>query len=65
MSWRRLHLMLCLIVVVVAILRLATGNIIGAIIPIILALIFGSIAANYPIVSRIRRIWRLLRKTWG
>ena len=64
MSWRRLHLVLCLIVIVVALLRLATGNLIGAIVPIILAVIFGSIAADYPLWPRLKKIWKLIRRTW-
>jgi hypothetical protein len=62
MTWRRLHWLLCLIAVVVAILRLASGNILGALLPIIMAVIFGSIAADYPLISRLQQIWRFLRK---
>ena len=64
MTWRRFHLVLCVICAVIAVLRIATGNYIGAIIPLVLAAIFGSIAADFPLLDRIRRIWRLGRKTF-
>jgi hypothetical protein len=64
MSWRRLHLVLFLIVVVVAVIRIATGNLLGAIVPLIMAVIFGSIAMDYPLVTRLRKIWRAVRRLW-
>ena len=64
MTWRRFHLLLCLIMVVVGVLRLATGNIIGAAFALILAAVFGSIAAEYPLLSRLRDVWRLVRRHW-
>ena len=63
MTWRRFHLVLCIVCAAVAVLRIATGNYIGAIIPIVLAAIFGSIAADYPLLDRVKRSWRLGRKT--
>ena len=60
MTWKRFHMILCVFMAVVAILRVVTGNIIGAIIPAFLALVFGSIAFDYPIFSRLRRVWKLL-----
>ncbi len=62
LTWRRFHLLLCLIMVAITILRLLTGNLIGAIIPAILAVAFGSVAANYPITTVLRRIWDRIRK---
>jgi hypothetical protein len=64
-TWRRFHLLLCLIMVAITVLRLLTGNLIGAIIPAILAVAFGSVAANYPITSILRRIWDRVRKLLG
>lgn len=64
MTWKRFHLLLCVLVAAIAVIRIVTGNYLGAIIPIILAVIFGSIAADFPILSRLRRIWRLIRKTF-
>ena len=64
-TWRRFHLLLCLIMVAITILRLITGNLIGAIIPALLAVAFGSVAANYPITSVLRRIWDRVRKLLG
>ena len=62
MTWRRFHLLLCLIMVVVAVLRLATGNLIGAAIALVLAAVFGAIAAEYPLLSKARDIWRLVHR---
>jgi hypothetical protein len=63
MTWKRFHLVLCIICAAVAVLRIVTGNYIGAIIPIVLAVVFGSIAMDYPIIKRIRQIWSLGRRT--
>jgi hypothetical protein len=61
-TWRRFQLLLCLVMVAIAILRVITGNLIGAIIPALLAVVFGSIAADYPILSTVRRIWSRVRR---
>jgi hypothetical protein len=59
MTWRRFQLLLCLIMVVVGVLRLASGNLIGAAIALALAAFFGSLAADFPLLSRARDLWRL------
>ncbi|MFZ5786034.1 MAG: hypothetical protein ACOY3Y_06295 [Acidobacteriota bacterium] len=64
-TWRRFHLLLCLIMVAITLLRLITGNLIGAIIPALLAVAFGSVAANYPLTSVLKKIWDRLRKLLG
>jgi len=61
--WRRLHLVLCLLMVLVAVVRLATGHLVGAVVPFVLAAVFGSIAFDFPLLSRLRGLWRLLRRT--
>jgi uncharacterized protein (DUF58 family) len=62
MTWRRFHLVLCLIMVVVGVLRLASGNLIGAALALLLAAVFGSIATNYPLFTKSREAWRFLRR---
>ncbi len=62
MTWRRFHLLLCLIMVGIGVLRLASGNFIGGVIALVLAAVFGSIAADYPLLSRLRGVWRLTRR---
>ena len=62
MTWRRFHLFLCLLMLVIFLLRLGTGNLIGAIFPLILAALFGSVAFDYPLLSRLRRLWGLGRR---
>ncbi len=64
MTWRRFHLVLCIIMVVIGVLRLATGNLVGAAFALVLAAIFGSIAAEYPLLSRLRDVWRFVHKHW-
>ncbi len=62
MTWRRFHMGLCIFMAVIALLRIVTGNLIGALIPGAMAVVFGSIAWDYPIFSRLRQIWRLVRR---
>jgi hypothetical protein len=47
---------------VVFVLRLLSGNVIGAIIPLVLAAVFASIAFDFPLISRVRRAWRMVRR---
>jgi len=61
MSWRKLHLILFALMAVVAFLRLMSGNILGALVPLVLAAVFGSIAFDYPLLARVRQLWKLLR----
>ncbi len=64
MTWRRFHLVLCLIMVVVGVLRLASGNLIGAALALLLAAVFGSIATDYPLLTKSREAWRFVRRHW-
>ena len=64
MTWRRFHLVLCLIMVAVGVLRLAAGNIIGAAFALVLAAVFGSIAADYPLLPRLKDLSRLAYRRW-
>ena len=65
MTWRRFHLVLCLVMVVVFVLRLSSGNLIGALVAMALAALFGSIAFDYPLLSGLRRLWQLGRRVLG
>lgn len=60
MSWRRLNLILFVLMVVVGVLRLFTGNLLGALIPLAVAVYCGSVAFDYPVVTRARQIARFL-----
>lgn len=60
MTWRRFYLLLAGLMVVIAVLRLAMGNVIGALVPIILAVVFASTATDYPLAQRLRQAWWLL-----
>ena len=60
MSWRRLNLILFVLMVVVGVLRLFTGNLLGALIPLAVAVYCGSVAFDYPVVTRARQIGRFL-----
>lgn len=60
MSWRRLNLILFVLMVVVGVLRLFTGNIIGALIPLAVAVYCGSVAFDYPIFTRLKQIARFV-----
>jgi hypothetical protein len=62
MSWRRFQLLLCAVVAAVALIRLATGNIVGGLLSALLALGLFSLATDFPLISRARRIIRLLRR---
>jgi hypothetical protein len=50
--------------VVIFVLRLLTGNIIGAILPLVLAAIFASVAFDFPLWSRLRKVFRLVRRVF-
>lgn len=65
MTWRRFHWLLCGLMVVVTVLRLMSGNIIGAAISLVLAALFGSIAADYPLWGRLKQARKLWRRMWG
>ena len=65
MTWRKFHWLLFLVVVVVAIIRIMTGNLLGALVPIVMAIIFASIAADYPLVSRVKQTWSMARRLLG
>jgi len=58
LTLRRLQIALCLVMVVVGVIRLLTGNLLGAVVPFVLAAVFASIALDYPVVSRLRQIGR-------
>jgi hypothetical protein len=60
MSWRRLNLILFILMVVVGVLRVFTGNIIGALIPLAIAVYCGSTAFDYPIWKRLKQIARFV-----
>lgn len=62
MSWRRFHLVLCLLMAFIAVMRAMTGNIIGAVVPAVLAVVFGSVAFDYPLIKRVRQLWALFRR---
>ena len=62
MTWRRLHFVLFLITVVVALIRISTGNIVGAVFTILLALVFASVAFDFPLIDRLRTIWQLAKR---
>ena len=68
MTWRRFHLLLCLVMVVVTLLRLASGNLIGAAVSALLAVVFGSIGLDYPLLAKLRGLIRIVRggkRWWG
>ena len=60
MSWRSLCWVLFILMLLVGLLRLMTGNLLGAFLPLVGAVYFGSIALDYPLVNRIKRIARLV-----
>ena len=62
MFYRRLHWVLAAVVLAVGLIQILTGNLPGAILPLLLAAVFASIAADYPIIRGARRIWRWLRR---
>lgn len=62
MSWRQLIYLLAMIVAVVAVLRLVSGNIIGGLITGAIALWLWSWAADFPLVKRLRQAWRLFNR---
>lgn len=62
MFYRKLHWVLAAVVLAVAVIQVVTGNLPGAILPLILAAIFASIAADYPIIRGARRAWKWLRR---
>lgn len=65
MSWRRLQIALCLIIAAVAVIRLMTGNIIGGLITAAIAALLFSWTTGYPLLGRLRSVWRLLRRALG
>jgi phosphatidate phosphatase APP1 len=62
MFYRKLHWVLAAVVLAVAVIQIFTGNLLGAILPLVLAAIFASIAADYPIIRGARRAWKWLRR---
>jgi len=62
MTWRRFQWLLCVAMAVIALLRLLTGNIVGALIPAALAVIFGAVAAEVPIWQRAKQLWGLVKR---
>jgi len=64
-TWRRFHLLLCLVMVAIVVLRIVSGNLLGALLPLVLAAVFASVAFDFPLMSRARRVWRLLRRMLG
>lgn len=50
--------------VAVAVVRIATGNLIGALFALVLAVVFGSIGSDYPLLSRLAQCVRLVRRLW-
>lgn len=60
MDWRRLQLLLCLIIAGVAVIRFMTGNIVGGLVSAAIAVLLFSWTTGYPLASRARRLWRLL-----
>lgn len=65
MSWRRLQILLCLIIAAVAVIRFMTGNIVGGLLSAIVAVLLFSWTTGYPLLGRLRRAWRLLRRVVG
>lgn len=62
MTWRRFQWLLCALMAVIALLRLLTGNLLGALIPAALAVIFGALAADVPIWQRAKQLWGLVKR---
>jgi len=62
MFYRKLHWVLAAVTLAVGLLQILTGNLPGAILPILLAAVFASIAADRPIIGSARRAWRWLRR---
>jgi uncharacterized membrane protein YdjX (TVP38/TMEM64 family) len=65
MTWRRFYLGLALLMAVIAIARVVTGNLIGAVIPLLLAAVLFSSATDYPLLQRARQLWRIIQRTKG
>jgi hypothetical protein len=61
-TWRRFQWLLCVAMAVIALLRLLTGNIFGALIPAALAVVFGGLAADVPIWKRAKQVWGTVRR---
>ena len=64
MTSRQLLTLLAIIVAVVAVLRLLTGELISGLLTAILALALWSWASGYPLRKRAGQLWRLLRRWW-
>ena len=64
MNWRRIQVLLCIAIAVIAVLRFLSGNIIGGLVSAAIAVVLFSWTTKYPLVSRIRRAWRLLTFGW-
>ncbi len=62
MTWRRFQWLLCAAMAAIALLRVLTGNIVGALIPAALAVIFGALAADVPLWQRVRQLWGLVKR---
>ena len=60
MNWRRLQLLLCLVIAAVAVIRFVTGNIIGGLVSAVIAVLLYSWTTGYPLASRLRRALRVL-----
>jgi hypothetical protein len=62
MTWRRLQLLLCLLIAAVAVIRFLTGNLIGGLITAAIAVLLFSWTTGYPLIGRLRRGWRFVRR---
>lgn len=62
MTWRRLQILLCLIIAAVAVIRFMTGNIIGGLLAAIVAALLFSWTTGYPLLGRLRAVARLVRR---
>ncbi|MBW2734416.1 MAG: hypothetical protein JRH20_18670 [Deltaproteobacteria bacterium] len=61
MTWRNLCWTLFILSLVVGVLRLMTGNLLGAVITLALAAYLGSVVLDYPVLKRLKQLLRLLR----
>jgi hypothetical protein len=61
MNWRKFHWVLCIIAAAVGVLRLLQGNLVGALFSLALAGLFASVAAEIPLLTRLKKIVRFWR----